>query len=102
MEKQEVLDLITSTGTCEDEVQRRSSLATLSEEVSKLFDANAKLSEDSKALATKNNELLEANMQLFLRTQAIPEDNNQDNNHGNNSEKPKTYEDLFDENGGLK
>lgn len=103
MEKQEFLDLITSIGTCEDEVQRRESLATLSEKASELFDANAKFTEDNKNLTTKNNELQEANMKLFLRVGVIPEPNVPDNNHGNDSEPKKmTYDDLFDENGGLK
>ena len=47
MEKQDFLQKITEIGSCEDDVQRRSMLAELSEEVGKDYDNLSALSEDN-------------------------------------------------------
>jgi hypothetical protein len=105
MEKQEVLDLIASIGTCDDEVQRREALATLTEEATALFDASEKLTTSNQSLTADNEKLREANMKLFLRVGESKSgaDVMKDSTGIDTTPKEKRkFEDLFNEKGGLK
>lgn len=101
--KDEFNEVIQKIGTCEDEAERRTLLATLSNDVTDIFDNVETLTSDNSKLIDDNKKLQDANMELFLqvggRTQqqarqdVLPE------------EEPKTklkFEDLFNEKGGLK
>jgi len=105
MEKQEVLDLITSIGTCEDEVERRELLATLTTETTDLFDNHEKLTTDSEQLQSDNEKLREANMKLFLRvgdSKSKDESFKDSTGIDNQPKEKRKFEDLFDDKGGIK
>lgn len=105
MDKQTFLDTISQIGTCEDEVQRREMLATLSEEATARYDEIASLTETNNTLTTDNEELRSANMKLFKRignpTTEAERIENETGSHAENKE-PRKFEDLFDEKGVLK
>lgn len=105
MEKQEFLDRITEIGTCEDDVRRRELLASLSDEAGKDYDTITTLTESNEALQNDNETLRDANMKLFLR---VGEEKTQHERKKDNTgidEQPKekrSFDDLFNEKGGLK
>lgn len=73
-DKDTFLSKVQEIGTCEDDVQRRTMLAELSEGVSKVYDdysTNQTTITELNNTITKNNEdmekLRQANMSLFLR-----------------------------------
>ena len=104
MDKQAFLDRITEIGTCDDDVQRRTLLAELSEESEKVFDAFASATETSTNLAADNEKLRAANMKLFLRV-GEAKDQGEVEKDRTGLEQPKEklkFEDLFNEKGGLK
>jgi hypothetical protein len=100
MDKAEILSRITEIGTCEDEVERRTMLATLSDDVAIVFDENATLTEANNTYKGENEKLREANMKLFLRV----------GEHKTPEEKPenevppekRSFNNLFDEKGNIK
>lgn len=104
MDKQAFLEKVTAIGTCEDEVQRRTLLAELSDEGGKVFDDFAKATETSTSLAADNEKLRAANMQLFLRVggEKTPEDQMKDTTGIDQKKDKLKFEDLFDEKGGIK
>ena len=57
MNKDEILNSLTQIGTCEDEVERRTMLNTLRDEVSTLFDNVSDLTEQNTELTTANENL---------------------------------------------
>jgi len=74
MDKETFLNKITEIGTCEDDVQRRTLLTEISDEVSKVYDSadeNIKDIDSLKKEIEKNKEDMEelrkANMGLFKR-----------------------------------
>lgn len=105
MEKQEFLEKITEIGTCEDDVKRRELLTSLSEDVSKDYDELTSLAESNATLTQERETLREANMKLFLR---VGEDKDsstvKENETGIKNEQIKklSFNDLFDEKGGIK
>lgn len=105
MEKQDFLNRLSEIGTCEDEVQRRELIASLQDDASKDYDNLTSLTEENSNLTTKNEELMQANMKLFLR---VGESKNQDEvNKGNTGidnkvPEKRQFKDLFNEKGGLK
>lgn len=105
MDKSELLDLIQSIGTCEDDVLRRESLATLHDEVESLFTSNETLTETNNTLTGDMEKLREANMKLFLRVGESKDSKDvQKDATGIKEEQEEKlkFEDLFDEKGGLK
>lgn len=104
MDKEQFLTAIQTIGTCEDDAQRRTLLSDMESNVSQLFDTNAELTQTNKQLNKDMEDLRAANLDLFKKLGKgaagggepgkDPEDPTEP--------KPKTYEDLFDENGGLK
>lgn len=106
MDKEEFIKKIQEIGGCEDEVQRRTLLAEVNDEVSKVYDERDTLSATNQKQTEDMETLRKANMDLFLRvgSQKTDVDANKDLT-GINSEPPKEkrkFEDLFDEKGGIK
>lgn len=106
MDKQEFLDTLTKIGTCEDETERRTMLATLNSEASTLFDNHATLKTENDSLKLDNENIRAANMKLFLQVGANKtEQQRQHDQTGHDKdepEQPMKYEDLFNEKGELK
>lgn len=105
MDKQQYLDTLTEIGTCEDETRRRDLLASLHTESATLFDNNAALTTANKNLTTDNENLRSANMKLFLQVGSRKTDGQRKEDTTGVKEQPESklkYEDLFNENGGLK
>lgn len=103
--KQEYLDLITNIGTCEDEVQRRDMLASLSSEASELYDNNEQHLVDIGQLTADNETLRAANMNLFLKVGANKSEAERIKDTTGINQEPaekRKFEDLFDEKGGIK
>ena len=105
MEKQDFLNRITEIGSCDDDVKRRELLAQLSEEASKDYDALNSLTETNETLKNDNETLRSANMKLFLRVGEEKTDDvrvkNETGVDGKKNEK-RSFDDLFNEKGGIK
>lgn len=110
MDKDLFLEKIKEIGTSEDDVNRRSLLSELSEDVSKVFDSLSESSEKIEALnktIEQNIEDMEslrkANMDLFKRIGANKSEDEKAQDNGQEVEKPKRrFENLFDEKGMIK
>lgn len=102
MNRQEFIDQLNAIGTCEDATQRRDSIVALVDEANNLFDSNATLTETNQTLETANADLKEKNMNLYLRVTNQGKGGEGNSGHNEPEEKELKYEDLFDENGGLK
>lgn len=102
MKKEDLIKRIQEIGTCEDDSQRRTLLGTLQTECEKDYDQLTTLKDQNKELTEKNEQLRSANMQLFTMV-GKPKD---EGSSSGGSEEPETkelkYEDLFNEEGGLK
>ena len=110
MGKDELLDVITKIGTCEDDVERRTLLTGLTDSVSKVFDDYdltksqvETLNETIKDNNEKITKLRETNMDLFLRVTKEGSQGSQFED-SNDEEEPqkREFKDLFDDKGGLK
>lgn len=98
MNEQEMLDKLTEIGTCEDDATRRQKLTELTDGVKGVFGSLATVTAEKESLEKNNKQLQEYNMQLYLRV---------NNPAGQSQDKPEPakelkFENLFDENGGLK
>lgn len=105
MDKQGFLDKLKAIGTSEDEVERRTMLSELTDEVSKIYDKNESLTESNKNYVDDNEKLRSANMQLFLQVGAnkTPEQVSEDTTGvKDDTPEPRKFENLFDDKGGLK
>lgn len=105
MEREEFLTAINTIGTAEDDADRRSALADLSNNISGMFDDVKKAKETNDQLIAENEKLRSANMKLFLQVgeQKSSEDVKKNNTGLDQSkETKKSFESLFDEKGGLK
>lgn len=112
MDKVELLKKIKEIGTCEDDVQRRTLVAEVHDEVSNTYAEYETLQTDHETLKTTNkkfeedNETLrQANMKLFLRVgNDKSEQQQQQDTTGvqKPDESKRKFEDLFNEKGGLK
>lgn len=100
MDKEKILNTLTEIGTCEDDVQRRSMLDGLRDELSGLCDSVDSLTERNSALTVANENLRKANMDLFVQvgTAKKPEDQTDPDPE---PEKRK-FEDLFNDKGEIK
>lgn len=112
MDKATFLKKIKEIGTCEDDAQRRTLLAEINDEVSNVFDENETLKTEKEDLSTINEQykndcetLRQANMKLFLRV-GNDKTEQQQNEDSTGIKTPevsnKSFEDLFNEKGGLK
>lgn len=100
MTRDEFMQQITAIGTCEDDVQRRSLLADLQTEASSLYDSNEELTNTNQTLTQDNENLRSANMKMFLKLGKPDEDDK--NKPGENKPEKRSFENLFDEKGGIK
>lgn len=101
MDKNEFLQAIKEIGTCEDDVQRRTLLTDLQNNVSSVFDDNITLNERNTSLTADNETLRSANMKLFLQVGS----DDTDAPNGSEVDKPKEkrkFENLFNEKGEIK
>lgn len=88
---------IQAIGTCEDDAERRTLLANLSEDGGETFEHFATIETERDTARSDNEKLRKANMELFLKVGDHPK------------EKPEPgggaalkFEDLFDDKGGIK
>ena len=104
MNKSEFLEAVTQIGSCEDDVERRTLLADLSENVSNVFDSNESLTADNEKYLADNEKLRQANMNLFLKVgeQKTPEQIVQSQTGVQTPTERKSFTNLFDERGNLK
>lgn len=113
MDKTKFIEVITQIGTIEDDVERRTLLTNLSDEVSKVFDEKdslntmiASLQDEVKTTSDKLTKAQAENYNLFKRigTQKTSAEIN-NNSTGLQEDKPKEkrkFEDLFKKEGGDK
>ena len=112
MDKQIFLDKFKELGTCEDDVQRRDILASLTDDISVLYsdiESDRSTIDVLNQTIEKNKEdiekLRESNMNLFLRVSANKTEDQQKQDSTSikpDEDKKLKFEDLFDEKGGLK
>lgn len=104
MERNEVLDVINTIGTCEDEGERRTLLDSLRDEINGVYDENENLTNQNNDLVQANESLRSTNMDMFL--QLGEQKSKKDiikNETGSDSEpEPRKFEDLFNDKGELK
>ena len=98
MTRDELQSRLQEIGTCEDDAERRTLIASLSEDASADYDAHAAVVAERDQLQTANKQLQDYNMDLFKRIPAKKDDTPAG---GNPAEKRK-FEDLFDEKGEIK
>lgn len=101
MLKEDFLKMVTTIGSCDDDVQRRELLSQLREEAEKDYDSLATLTETNATLLQDNEDLRSANMKLFKRVGMSKEESN-DNHENLDNDTTLTYEGLFNEKGELK
>lgn len=65
MDKTGFIEKITAIGQLEDAAQMRTALATLTDEVSAVFDSNESLTQQNQQYVQDNELLRNANMELF-------------------------------------
>lgn len=105
MDKQGFLDKLKAIGLSEDDVERRTMLSELEDEVTRVYDENSNLTKSNQSVLEDNEKLRSANMQLFLRVgeNKTPEQVNLDTTGVKDEvHEPRRFENLFDEKGGLK
>lgn len=105
MDKDTFLERIKEIGTIENDVDRRTKLTELTDDITAIFDNNSTLIEENNKYKEDNEKLRSANMQLFLRvgSEKSPEEIKNDNIGKQEEEKEKRkFENLFDEKGNLK
>ena len=100
MDRDEILKLITNIGASDDIVDVRTNLATLSDEITKMFDTRDDLNEKVKNLTADNEKLQSANMQLFLKVGDIHKSDDE-NELKNDPPKVKEFNDFYNEKGEL-
>ena len=105
MNKDKILETITTIGTIEDEVERRELLTQLSETVTDIYDSKEKAEQTAEKYITENEKLREYNNKLFLRIgEPRTPEQIQKNSTGVKEDKqePRRFENLFNEKGDLK
>ena len=105
MDKDALLNLIKDIGTIDDEVERRTKLSNLTDEVTSLYDNRVTLEGEKTKFEEDNEKLRKANMELFLKVGSTKsEEEIQKDTTGIDTEekKPRKFEDLFDDKGNLK
>lgn len=105
MDRDKIIAMIQNAGTTEDEVERRTLLTDLNNNVAELFDKEKTLEEENQKLKEDNEKIRQANMELFLQvgSNKSKEETIKDETGAESKEPEKRkFEDLFDEKGGLK
>lgn len=103
MDKDKFIEKIKEIGALESDIDIRTALTELTDEVVPVFDTKQSLEEENNKYKEDNEKLREANMQLFLRVGSQTPAEAQKEISGVEPEKtPRKYEDLFDETGNLK
>ena len=100
MTKDDFNTIIQELGTLEDEAERRTRLATLTNNVDDMFNEVEELKTTNEKLVSDNEKLRQANLELF--TQVGTSKNKSDSDIIKESEQPQEFEDLFDEKGMIK
>lgn len=100
MTKDELLAKLTDIGTSQDEVERRTLLTEITDELTSVYDANDTLTKANAKFEADNKKLQEHNMRLFLKVSDQSKPTPQ-------VEEPKPtenlkYENLFNDKGELK
>jgi len=103
MTKEEFLQKLTDIGTSESDVDRRTLITELNDEVNNLYDNNFNLTNANETYKKDNEKLKEANMKLFLQVSGN-NDSKQDDPiiEDNKPREPRKFEDLFNEKGMIK
>lgn len=101
MTKQEMLDALTQIGTCEDEIERRGLIATLTESATADYDEMDNLRTQNEELTTTVEETRKANMDLFLQVTAS-KGGKPDDSGIEEPPKKREFKDLFNEKGEIK
>lgn len=102
MDKDKFIEKIKEIGSLESDVDIRSALTELTDEVVPMFERNQTLEDENNKFKEDNEKLRSANMQLFLRVGSQTPAEAQKENTGVDEKKPRKFEDLFDSNGNLK
>ena len=104
MDREEILNLINSIGTCEDETERRTMLNNMRDSIGELFDTNESLNSQNSELTSANEKLRSANTDLFLQLGNKSANGMLQNQAGEPEppKEPRKYENLFNEKGELK
>ena len=103
MTKEEFEAMIQEIGTTEDEAQRRTLLANLQNETGSIFEENTTLQNSNKELTESVKNLQSENYKLFTQIGSKTPAEAEKGFSGEEPPKEKLkFEDLFDENGGLK
>lgn len=99
MDKKEFLEMMQNIGTCEDDVQRRSMLADLQEDIENVIDTNEKLTTDTANQRAEIERLQGENMKLYLK---VTSDDKEPDDVPPAPKEKRKFEDLFNDNGGIK
>lgn len=103
MDKETFIERIKGIGSLESDIDMRTALTELTDEISPLFDEKKSLEDENSKYKEDNEKLREANMQLFLRIGSqTPSEARQESTGAEPEKEPRKYEDLFDSNGNLK
>lgn len=103
MTREEFEAMIQEIGTTEDEAQRRTLLANLQNETGSIFEENETLQNSNNELTESVKNLQSENYKLFTQIGSKTPAESKKDFSGEEEPKPKKkFEDLFDENGGLK
>ena len=103
MTKDEFLQKLTEIGTSTDDVERRTLITEITDEVNNLYDNNFNLTNANETYKKDNEKLKEANMKLFLQVSGN-NDSKQDDPiiEDDKPREPRKFEDLFNEKGMIK
>ena len=102
MNKAEMLERLHAIGTCEDDVQRRTLITEITDEIGNVYDSNETLTASNRQFESDNETLRNANLKLFLKVGGNEKVTTIDKT-GEEPEKPQLkYENLFNEKGELK
>lgn len=99
MTRDELQQRLQAIGTSEDDAERRTLIASLSEDASADYDNHASVVAERDQLKTANEQLQAYNMELFKR---IGTHKDTDPAPGGKPAEKRKFEDLFDEKGEIK
>lgn len=103
MKKEEILQLAKEIGSCENMEDVRAKLVNLEKVLNEDYTTHETTITKVAELEERNNKLTKANMDLYLQVGSgkNPEDKTK-NNEDPTEDEELTYDNLFDEEGGLK
>lgn len=99
MTRDELQQRLQEIGTCTDDAERRTLIASLSEDASADYDAHAAVVTERDQLQTANQQLQNYNMDLFKR---LPVKKDDTPAGGDKPAEKRKFEDLFNEKGEIK